>query len=88
MIARWSRSRRARTSGTALTALTAEVTSGERIGPATSTPSTVMVGAAGSVPETRTGVSACEATAAASSTSTPCRSIHQVIARNIAPVSR
>ncbi|GAA3101914.1 hypothetical protein GCM10017687_11290 [Streptomyces echinatus] len=33
---------RVRTSGTALTALTLEVTSWVRIGPATSTPSTVM----------------------------------------------
>ena len=49
---------RARTSGTALTALTLEVTSWVRIGPATSTPSTVMVGAAGSVPETMTGLPA------------------------------
>jgi hypothetical protein len=46
---------RARTSGTALTALTLEVTSGVRIGPETSTPSTVIVGWFGSVPETISG---------------------------------
>lgn len=79
---------RVRTSGTALTALTAAVTSWVRIGPAASRPSTVMVGAAGSVPETITGLAAASATAVASLTSIPLVSIHQVIARYWAPVSR
>jgi hypothetical protein len=55
---------------------------------ATSAPSTVMVGAAGSVPESITGSPQRAATEAGSSTGTSCRSIHQVIARYIAPVSR
>src|SRR4051794_13678746 len=86
--ARWRSSSRARTSGTALTALTAPVTSGVRIAAATSAPSTVMVGADGSVPQTITGSPQRAATAAGSSTGTSYRSIHQVIARYIAPVSR
>ena len=79
---------RARTSGTALTALTLEVTSWVRIGPEASAPSTVIVGAAGSVPETITGLPAASAIAAGSSTSMPLVTIHQVIARYWAPVSR
>ena len=62
---------RARTSGTALTALTLEVTSWVRIGPATSTPSTVIVRVGGSVPETISGLPAAAAIAAGSSTSMP-----------------
>ena len=88
MISRWSASSRARTSGTVLTGLTAPVTSVVRIATEASSPSTVMVGASGSVPDSITGFSAYDATAAASCTSTPCCSIHQVIARNWAPVSR
>lgn len=78
----------ARTSGTALTALTREVTSWVRIGPETSVPSTLIVGAAGSIPETMWGLAAASATATASSTSMPLVTIHQVIARYWAPVSR
>ena len=77
-----------RISGTALTALTAEVTACSRIASATSVPSIVIVGVRGSVPDTSSGASAWAATAPGSSTSTPCSSIHQVIARYIAPVSR
>ena len=51
-------------------------------------PSTVMVGASGSVPDSMRAVRAAAATAAVSRTSMPSRSSHQVIARNIAPVSR
>ena len=47
-----------------------------------------MVGAAGSVPETITGLPAASATADGSSTSMPLFTIHQVIARYWAPVSR
>ncbi len=79
---------RVRTSGTALTALTLEVTSWVRIGPDTSTPSTVMVGAAGSVPETISGLPATAAMAVGSSRSMPLVTIHRVIARYWAPVSR
>ncbi|MDQ0747427.1 hypothetical protein QF034_001658 [Streptomyces africanus] len=79
---------RARTSGTALTALTLEETSWVRIGPATSTPSTEMAGACGSVPETISGLPAAAAIAAGSSMSMPLFTIHQVIARYWAPVSR
>jgi hypothetical protein len=85
---RWSSVMCVRTSGTALTALTAEVTSWVRIGTDASAPSTAMVGAAGSVPETITGLAAAAATAWASSTGTPLVSIHQVIALYCAPVSR
>ena len=88
MISRWSSSSRARTSGTALTGLTAALTSSERIPTATSVSSTAMVGPSGSVPERIAGSWTRAATAAGSWTSTPWRSIHQVIARNIAPVSR
>jgi hypothetical protein len=87
-IERWSSVIRARTSGTALTALTLEVTSWVRIGPATSTPSTVIVGPCGSVPETISGLPAAAAIAAGSSVSMPLLTIHQVIARYWAPVSR
>ena len=55
MASRWSSSSRARTWGTALTRETAPVTSGVRMAAATSTPSTVIVGAAGSVPEAMDG---------------------------------
>ena len=79
---------RVRTSGTALTALTLEVTSWVRIGPATSAPSTVIVGPAGSVPETISGLPAAAAIADGSSMSMPLLTIHQVIARYWAPVSR
>ncbi|KDQ66374.1 hypothetical protein DT87_03810 [Streptomyces sp. NTK 937] len=85
---RWSPVIRVRTSGTALTALTLEVTSWVRIGPEASSPSTVIVGPAGSVPETMTGLSAAVAISDGSLTSTPLFSIHQVIARYWAPVSR
>src|SRR3954454_16799194 len=51
-------------------------------------PSTVIVGACGSVPDTSTGRYELAATASVSSTATSCSSIHHVIARNIAPVSR
>ncbi len=85
---RCSSTSRARTCGTAATALTWAVTSGPRIGPETSWPSTVMVGPAASVPETITGLEQATATASRSSTSTSLASIHQVIARYIAPVSR
>ena len=71
-----------------LTGETAPVTSSVRMASATSVPSTVIVGASGSVPETICGSPTRAATASASWTSTPARSIHQVIARNIAPVSR
>ncbi len=79
---------RVRTSGTALTALTAAVTSEVRIAAETSAPSTVIVGACGSVPETIRGLSEAAATAAGSFTSTPLASIHHVMARYWAPVSR
>ena len=79
---------RARTAGTADTVDTAAVTSGLRMGPETSIPSASIVGASGSVPETRTTVAAAAATAAGSSTSTPRWSSHHVTARYIAPVSR
>lgn len=79
---------RARTSGTALTALTLEVTSCVRIGPATSVPSTVMVGSAGSVPETISGLPAAAAIAEGSVTSMSLLTIHHVMARYCAPVSR
>ena len=88
MTSRCRSSRRARTSGTALTGLTAALTSALRISTDTSTPSTVIVGASGSVPDSMRGRPATAATAAASRTSTPSLSSHQVIARNIAPVSR
>jgi hypothetical protein len=88
MISRCRRSNRARTSGTVLTGLTAAVTSADRMGPPTSTPSTVIVGASGSVPEAIVGSWHRAATAAASWTSTPCCRRYQVIARNWAPVSR
>ena len=88
MAARWMPSSRARTSGTALTGETAALTSGCRIAVATSSPSTVMVGASGSVPLSMRGSPQRAATASGSCTSTPWRSIHQVIARYIAPVSR
>ena len=81
-------SSRARTSGTALTGETAALTSSLRIATATSSPSTVIVGPSGSVPDSIRGSPQRAATAAGSCTSTPWRSIHQVIARNIAPVSR
>ncbi len=87
-MARWSSVIRVRTSGTALTALTAAVTCWVRMGPAASAPSTAMVGADGSVPETISGLPAASATAAGSFTSMPLLSIHQVIARYWAPVSR
>ena len=64
------------------------MTSVERIGPEASSPSTVIVGASGSVPDTMSGSSQRAATAAGSLTSTPCRSMNHVIARNCAPVSR
>lgn len=79
---------RARTSGTALTALTLEVTSCVRIGPATSVPSTVMVGSAGSVPEMISGLLTTAAIAVGSVMSMPLLTIHHVIARYWAPVSR
>jgi hypothetical protein len=79
---------RPRAAGTALTALTAAVTSCVRIGPDASTPSTVIVGASGSLPDSMTGLAAAFATAAWSFTSTPLLSIHHVIARYWAPVSR
>ncbi len=79
---------RARTSGTALTALTREVTSWPRIGTDTSTPSTVMVGADGSVPETISGLPATAAIADGSVMSMLLLTIHHVIARYWAPVSR
>lgn len=79
---------RARTSGTALTALTLEVTSWVRIGPATSVPSTVMVGSAGSVPEMISGFPATAAIAEGSVRSMPLLTIHHVMARYWAPVSR
>lgn len=79
---------RARTSDTALTALTLEVTSWVRIGPATSVPSTVMAGAEGSVPEMISGFPATAAIAVGSVMSMPLVTIHQVIARYCAPVSR
>lgn len=85
---RWSAVMAERTSGTALTALTREVTSGVRIGPEASVPSTVMPGAAGSVPDTITGLPATAATAEASVTSMSLLIIHHVIARYCAPVSR
>ncbi len=88
MAARCSSTIRARTSGTALTGETAALTSGSRIAVATSSPSTVIVGASGSVPHSRRGSPQRAATASGSWTSTPWRSIHQVIARYIAPVSR
>ena len=47
-----------------------------------------LVGASGSVPDSMRGRPADAATASTSRTSTPSRSSHQVIARNIAPVSR
>ena len=79
---------RARTRGTALTGDTAALTSSPRISTATSSPSTSMVGADGSVPDSIRGSSQRAATASGSWTSTPWRSIHQVTARYIAPVSR
>ena len=59
-----------------------------RIGPATSVPSTVIVGAKGSVPDTMSGFPAAAAIAEGSVTSIPLLTIHQVIARYWAPVSR
>jgi hypothetical protein len=88
MVSRCSSSRRWRTAGTVATGLTAAVASAERIATATSSPSSVMVGSSGSVPETISGSAAWAATASASSTSIPWRSIHTAIARNWAPVSR
>ncbi len=85
---RWSSVIRVRTRGTAETAETLEVTSWVRIGPETSMPSTVIVGACGSVPETISGLAAASATASASAVSMPFSTIHQVIARYWAPVSR
>ncbi|CAM5687631.1 hypothetical protein SVIOM74S_04821 [Streptomyces violarus] len=49
---------------------------------------TVMVGPCGSVPETISGLPAAAAIAAGSSVSMPLLTIHQVIARYWAPVSR
>ncbi len=86
--ARCSSTRRVRTSGTVETGETEPVTCSVRIAAPTSWPSTWMVGPAGSVPESMTGSPLRAATAAGSCTSTPCSSIHQVIARYIAPVSR
>jgi hypothetical protein len=71
-----------------LTGDTAPVTVSVRIAAETSTPSTSMVGPSGSVPDSMAGLPAQAATASASWMSTPSRSIHQVIARNCAPVSR
>ena len=88
MASRCTPTRRARTSGTALTGDTAAFTSGWRIAAATSSPSTVIVGPSGSCPLSIRGSPQRAATAAGSWTSTPWRSIHQVIARYIAPVSR
>ena len=85
---RWISTRRARTSGTAATGLTAPVTASPRIGSLTSTPSTAIVGAPGSVVEVSVGWSARAATATGSETSTPRSSMYQAMARYIAPVSR
>ncbi len=85
---RWIDTRRSRTAGTALTALTAPVTASPRIGPATSVWPTWIVGPVGSVPLVMTTSAAAAATAAASFTSMPASSTAQVIARYMAPVSR
>ena len=78
MIERCRSSSRCRTSGTDATALTWSVTACERIATATSRPSTVIVGPAGSVPETITGSAARAAMAVGSSRSTPCSIIQAV----------
>ena len=88
MISRCITCIRERTRGTALTGDTAAFTSSPRIGSATSSPSTVIVGPSGSVPDSIRGSSHRAATASPSWTSTPWRSIHHVMARYIAPVSR
>ena len=80
--------RRARTSGTDATALTALDTSRVRIGAVTSVPSTLTAGSPGSVLTSMTGSCARPATAPGSLTGTPRLSIHQVRARYMAPVSR
>jgi hypothetical protein len=76
------------TAGTALTALTAAVTSSPRIGPDTSTSPTWIDGCAGSQPLRMDTASEAEATASGSSTLTCASSMAHVMARYIAPVSR
>ena len=88
MVWRCCATRRVRTWATDATSDTAAVTASPRMGSATSMPSMVTVGSSGSVPETRRGSWARAATAAWSVTSTPWPSIHQVMARYCAPVSR
>ena len=80
--------RRARTAGTEATALTALDTSRVRICPVTSVPPMVIAGRSGSVPTSISGCPAWPATASGLATGTPRRSIHQVSARYMAPVSR
>ena len=88
MISRCIAIRRARTCGTAATALTAPVTSRVLIASDTSVPSTRVHGAAGSVPTSMTGSAASRATTSGSVVSAPRSSSHQVSARYIDPVSR
>ena len=88
MICRCIAIRRARTCGTAATALTAPVTSRVLIASDTSVPSTRVHGAAGSVPTSMTGSAASLATVSGSVVSAPRSSSHQVSARYIDPVSR
>jgi len=68
--------------------VTAAVTSAVRMPTETSWPSTAIVGAEGSVPDSIVGSPQRAPTVAASCTSTSCCNSHQVIARNCAPVSR
>ena len=88
MISRCIAIRRARTCGTAATALTAAVTSRVLIASDTSVPSTRVHGARGSVLTSMTGSPASLATTSGSVVSAPRSSSHQVSARYMAPVSR
>ena len=89
MISRWSSSSRRRTSGTAATGDTRGVRPRRSGSPAPRRRRRPgSSGRSGSVPERISGSSTRAATAAGSWTSTPWRSIHQVMARYIAPVSR
>src|SRR5262249_53918468 len=84
MITRCIAIRCSRTCGTDATPLTALETSRVRIGPDTSSPSTAIAGASGSVPISITGSLACLATVSGSVVSSPRLSSHQVRARYIA----
>ena len=88
MVARCRATRPARTSGMALTGLTAAVTRSQRIASETSSPSRTSPGASGSVEGVMRAARPTAATAAGSAGSTPARSTARATARYIEPVSR